>query len=47
LLVRKQILEQLDAAEAIYLDELMKLQDAHEGIAAFGARRRPDFAQTG
>jgi enoyl-CoA hydratase/carnithine racemase len=41
LVVRKQILEQLDAAEAIYLDELMKLQDAHEGIAAFLEKRPP------
>jgi len=39
--VRKQILEQLDATEAIYLDELMKLQDAHEGIAAFMEKRPP------
>ncbi len=41
LVVRKQILEQLDATEAIYLDELMKLQDAHEGIAAFMEKRSP------
>lgn len=41
LVVRKQILEQLDAAEAMYLDELMKLQDAHEGIAAFMEKRLP------
>jgi len=41
LLVRKQILEQLDAAEAMYLDELMKLHDAHEGIAAFLEKRPP------
>ena len=41
LVVRKQILEQLDATEAMYLDELMKLQDAHEGIAAFMEKRPP------
>ena len=41
LVVRKQILEQLDATEAMYLDELMKLQDAHEGIAAFVEKRPP------
>ena len=41
LVVRKQILEQLDATEAIYLDELMKLRDAHEGIAAFMEKRPP------
>lgn len=41
LVVRKQILEHLDATEAIYLDELMKLQDANEGIAAFLEKRKP------
>ena len=41
LVVRKQILEQLDATEAMYLGELMKLQDAHEGIAAFMEKRPP------
>ncbi len=39
--VRTQILEQLDATEAMYLDELMKLQDAHEGISAFVEKRSP------
>src|SRR3990172_550905 len=43
LVVRKQILEQLDATEAMYLDELMKLQDAHEGIAAFMEKRPPNW----
>ena len=41
LVVREQILKQLDETEAIYLDELMKLQDAHEGIAAFMEKRPP------
>lgn len=31
----------LEAAEALYLDELMELPDAHEGIAAFMAKRPP------
>lgn len=41
LVVRQQILEQLDATEAMYLGELMELQDAHEGIAAFMEKRPP------
>jgi len=41
LVVRKSILEHLDAAEAIYLGELLKLGDAHEGIAAFMEKRAP------
>ncbi len=41
LVVRKQILEHLDATEAMYLDELMKLHDAHEGVAAFMEKRLP------
>lgn len=41
LVVRKQILAQLDATEAMYLDELMRLKDAHEGIAAFMEKRPP------
>lgn len=38
---RGQIMEHLAATETIYLDELMKLRDAHEGIAAFMAKREP------
>ncbi len=41
LIVRKQMLEQLDATEAMYLGELMALQDANEGIAAFMEKRPP------
>lgn len=41
LVVRKQILEQLDATEAMYLGALMRLRDAHEGIAAFLEKRSP------
>jgi|CXWL01.1.fsa_nt_gi cyclohexa-1,5-dienecarbonyl-CoA hydratase len=39
--VREQMLKQLDETEAMYLDELMKLHDAHEGIAAFMEKRPP------
>lgn len=31
----------LERAEAIYLNELMQLEDAHEGIAAFMEKRKP------
>lgn len=40
---REQILAQLDRTEQLYLDELMKLSDAHEGIAAFLDKRRPNW----
>lgn len=39
--VRKQVLEQLEATEAMYLDELMQLHDAREGVAAFMEKRPP------
>ena len=38
---RAQVLSDLEEAERIYLDELMKLSDAHEGIAAFMEKREP------
>ena len=38
---RAQMLARLDEAERLYLDELMKLGDAHEGIAAFLEKRPP------
>ncbi|MBM4108042.1 MAG: enoyl-CoA hydratase/isomerase family protein [Phycisphaerae bacterium] len=38
---RPRIAEHLDRAERAYLDELMKLSDAHEGIAAFLGKRAP------
>ncbi len=41
LMAREQILAHLERAEALYLDELMKLSDAHEGIAAFMEKRKP------
>jgi cyclohexa-1,5-dienecarbonyl-CoA hydratase len=41
LVAREQMMEHLERAEALYLDEMMKLSDAQEGIAAFMARRKP------
>jgi len=38
---RRQILEHLESAEAAYLDELMQLEDAQEGLAAFMEKRAP------
>lgn len=38
---REKIMSDLERAERIYLDELMKLHDAHEGIAAFIEKRKP------
>jgi cyclohexa-1,5-dienecarbonyl-CoA hydratase len=40
---REQIMAHLEANEKLYLDELMKLSDAHEGIAAFLAKRAPNW----
>ncbi len=40
---REQVLAQLDRTEALYLDELMKLDDASEGIAAFMEKRSPNW----
>ncbi len=41
LVAREQILSHIEQAEKIYLDELMKLSDAHEGVEAFMAKRAP------
>lgn len=41
LVERRKILAHLDETERLYLDELMKLSDAHEGIAAFLEKRSP------
>ncbi len=43
LAAREQILAHLERAEALYLDELMKLSDAHEGVAAFMEKRTPEW----
>ncbi len=43
MVVREQILAHLERAERLYLDELMKLDDAHEGIAAFMEKRSPKW----
>ncbi|MFQ5489358.1 MAG: enoyl-CoA hydratase/isomerase family protein [Phycisphaerae bacterium] len=38
---KDQLLEHLDRAETLYLDELMQLSDAHEGVTAFMEKRTP------
>ncbi len=40
---RERVLAHLDRTEALYLDELMKLRDAREGIAAFVEKRSPNW----
>jgi len=44
LAARQHMLAQLEEAESLYLNELMKLGDAHEGIAAFLEKRAPRWA---
>jgi cyclohexa-1,5-dienecarbonyl-CoA hydratase len=41
---RRSILAHLEQTEHLYLDELMKLADAHEGIAAFIEKRAPAWS---
>jgi len=41
LMAREQVLTHLERAERLYLEELMKLEDAHEGLAAFLEKRSP------
>jgi cyclohexa-1,5-dienecarbonyl-CoA hydratase len=41
---REQIMAHLEKVERLYLDELMKLSDAHEGIAAFTEKRAPNWS---
>lgn len=43
LAAREQMLSQLDRAEKIYLEELMQLADAHEGLTAFLEKRPPTW----
>jgi cyclohexa-1,5-dienecarbonyl-CoA hydratase len=40
---RQQFLEHLEQVERLYLNDLMKLSDAHEGIAAFQGKRQPSW----
>jgi len=40
---RERTLARLDEVERIYLDELMKLSDAHEGVSAFLEKRKPNW----
>lgn len=39
MVAREQVLAHLERVESLYLNELMKLSDAHEGIAAFVEKR--------
>jgi cyclohexa-1,5-dienecarbonyl-CoA hydratase len=41
LVAREQMLTHLDRVERLYLDDLMKLSDAQEGLAAFLEKREP------
>ena len=41
LVAREQLLAHLERVERLYLDELMRLPDAHEGVAAFIQKRPP------
>ena len=43
LLSRDQMMSHLERTERLYLDELMKLSDAQEGIAAFMEKRPPQW----
>jgi len=43
MVAREQILSHLDRVEELYLNDLMKLSDAHEGIAAFVEKREPNW----
>ena len=40
---REQMLAHLERVERLYLDDLMKLEDAHEGLAAFMEKREPTW----
>ena len=44
LLARDQMLSHLERTERLYLDELMKLSDANEGLAAFMEKRTPQWS---
>lgn len=40
---REEFLRELARVEALYLERLMATHDAHEGIAAWGEKRAPDW----
>lgn len=44
MVAREQMLAHLERTENLYLNELMRLGDAHEGIAAFMEKRPPRWA---
>ncbi len=46
LVAKDQILAHLERAEHLYLGELMKLSDAHEGISAFMEKRKPVWSHS-
>jgi enoyl-CoA hydratase/carnithine racemase len=46
LVARGQILAHLEKAERLYLDELMTLSDAHEGVTAFIEKRAPAWTHS-
>jgi cyclohexa-1,5-dienecarbonyl-CoA hydratase len=43
MVAREQIMAHLERVERLYLDDLMKLSDAHEGLAAFMEKRTPEW----
>ena len=43
---RAEVMRRLDEAEKIYMEELMKLADAHEGIAAFLEKREANWSHS-
>ncbi len=43
MIAREQILAHLEMTEALYLDDMMKLADTHEGIEAFMQKRAPQW----
>lgn len=43
MVAREQVLSHLDRVEQLYREDLMKLSDAHEGIAAFMEKRTPNW----
>tara|TARA_B100000959_G_scaffold181354_1_gene189687 strand:+ start:373 stop:1146 length:774 start_codon:yes stop_codon:yes gene_type:complete len=41
-----EVMQRLDKAEEIYMEELMKLADSHEGIAAFLEKREANWSHS-